>query len=176
MAGVYHPRPMPAEIHHVESGVPAGEVRLGIVVSRYNEWITQRLLDGALEAVERLLGERGRVMVCWSPGAFELPVVAAGLMERWRCDGVVCLGCIIKGETSHDVHLATSVATALQMLAVQGRKEGGVAPVGFGVLTVDTAEQGEARAGGAHGNKGAEAVEAVLQALGAIEGVRRGMR
>lgn len=151
-------------------------MRLGIVVSRYNEWITRRLLEGALEAVERLVGDRGDIRVCWAPGAFELPAVAAGVVERWECHGVVCLGCIIKGETSHDVHLANSVAHALQMLALGVGRDGGVIPVGFGMLTVENAAQAEARAGGAHGNKGAEAVEAVVHALGAIRGVGGGAR
>lgn len=151
-------------------------MRLGIVVSSYNEWITQSLLDGALETADRLLGDRGEVLVCRAPGAFELPSVAAAMVERWECHCVVCLGCIIKGETSHDVHLANSVASALQMLAMGVGLSGGAIPVGFGVLTVDNAEQAEARTGGAHGNKGSEAVEAVLHALGAIRAVGGGGR
>lgn len=140
--------------------------RVAVVVSLYNGWVTDRLRDGALEALTRLTGATGSSEVFEAPGAFELPVLAMNAIRTGRFDAAVCIGCIIKGETSHDRVIGDAVAGAIQQIAC----ETGV-PVGLAVLTVDTPEQAEARAGGALGNKGAEAMEAALSCLRTIRGM-----
>jgi len=134
--------------------------RVTIVVSDYNAWITERLLAGAMSAAERRAPDAA-FPVLRVPGSWELVAgAAAGLTAS---DAVVCLGCVIKGETSHDRYINTAVSNALAHLSATHTK-----PVGFGLLTVDDAEQAEARAGGAMGNKGEEAMDAVLDTLASI--------
>jgi 6,7-dimethyl-8-ribityllumazine synthase len=137
--------------------------RFGIVVSRFNEDVTRRLLAGA----ERCLAERGlprdRVDVCWVAGAWELPVVVRGLVATGRYQAVAALGAVIRGETLHYEIIAGESSRGLMAVAV----ESGV-PVGFGVLTCDTEEQALARAGGAEGNKGYDAVAAALDAAATL--------
>ncbi len=135
------------------------EVWIAVVVSRYNAWVTDRLLQGAIGEAERRLGERARIIVAPVAGAFEIPVVAAAA-ARGKVMAVVALGCIIKGETIHDEVIAHAVTRQLAGLAVRSGR-----PVGLGLLTVNNAAQAEARAGGAAGNKGAEAMAAALDAL-----------
>lgn len=156
--------------------VPASQVgRVAIVVSRYNRWITDRLEAGAIAEHARLTGGEGsprcEVAVVEAPGSFELPVIARALAKSGRFDAVVCLGCIVRGETSHDRHIAAAVAHGVAQVSVETGT-----PVAFGVLTVENAEQAEARAGGVMGNKGAEAMAAALATAGVIASVRRGAR
>ena len=137
--------------------------RIGIVVSRFNEDVTRRLLAGA----ERCLAERGvpadRVDVCWVAGAWELPVVVRGLVATGRYEAMAALGAVIRGETLHYEIIANESSRGLMAVAV----EYGV-PVGFGVLTCDTEEQALARAGGAEGNKGYDAAAAALDAAATV--------
>lgn len=133
--------------------------RVGVVASRFNENVTTRLLAGA----EACLRERGvppeRVDVVWVPGAWELPVVARGLLERGGYVALVAVGAVIRGETAHFGYIAGEASRGLMDLSLAY----GV-PVGFGVLTCDTMEQALARAGGAAGNKGYDAAAAALDA------------
>jgi 6,7-dimethyl-8-ribityllumazine synthase len=131
---------------------------VGIVVSRYNGDITQRLLDGALEELEQhgVLPEAVEVMPV--PGAFELPLGAMALARSRRYACVLALGCVIRGDTPHFDFVSAEAASGVQLAAL----ETGV-PVAFGVLTCDTAEQAHARAGGVHGNKGVEAARSALE-------------
>ncbi len=133
--------------------------RIAIVVARYNELITRRLLEGALRACAEAGAALDDVDVCWVAGAFELPAVAASLAQSSRYDCIVALGAVIRGGTPHFEYVAGEAARGLNAVAV----EWGL-PVAFGVLTVDTFEQAEERAGGAMGNKGYEAAEAVIRA------------
>ena len=128
-------------------------MRLGVVVARFNDFITRALLQGAEEAWERHGGDPVAVDVAWVPGSFEIPVVASALVRSGRYDAVVCLGALIRGATPHFDHLASSVTGALQSLAV----EHGI-PVINGVLTTETVEQAIERAGVKAGNKGYDAV------------------
>ena len=160
------------KVTNIEAAPPEGPVEIAIVVSRYNQWITDRLRDGAIETLERLLGERGHATVIEAPGAFELPAIARAASDSGAFDAIVCLGCLIKGETEHDRHIARSVAHALHDVAINpgarashGR---GALPVTFGVITAGDADQAEARAGGPKGNKGSEAMEAAIAAVGAM--------
>lgn len=155
----------------IEPAPPDGAIDVALVVARYNQWITDRLRDGAAETLERLAGDRASLTEIGAPGSFELPVLARAAVESGRFHAVVCLGCLIRGETDHDRHIASAVATALASLST-GNATGPAVPVAFGVITANDAEQAEARAGGAMGNKGAEAMEAALHTLGAIRALR----
>ena len=145
--------------------------RVGIVVSRFNESVTTRLLEGA----QRCLKERGvdgaRVDVAWVAGAWELPVVAKALATRGGYAALCALGAIVRGETPHFEFIADATAYGLMEVQVSA----GV-PVGFGVLTTDTLQQAQERAGGAAGDKGYDAMAAALGAaetLGARDGRSR---
>jgi len=135
-----------------------------IVVSRYNDSITSVMLDGAAGAYLAAGGEDGSLAVLEAPGAYELVSIANAAAGTGMYASVVCLGCVIKGETDHDVHISNAVANGLVEITIKT----GV-PVAFGVLTTNTIEQARARAGGDVGNKGAEAMAAVLGAAGAID-------
>ncbi len=153
---------MPPEVRTIEPDAIPEKADVAVVVSRYNRWITDRLLQGAVESFERL-APRGRLTVIPVPGSMELPVAAKVAAASGDYDAVVCLGCIIRGETEHDRHLASAVAQALAQVGIEEE-----IPVTFGVLTVENAEQAEARAGGPHGNKGAESMEAALGLLAVL--------
>jgi 6,7-dimethyl-8-ribityllumazine synthase len=143
---------------------PAAGARVAVIVSRYHSHVTQRLLDGALEAARA----RGvEVDVVPAPGAFELGILSLEAARSGRYLGVAALGCVIRGETSHYDYVCESAASGV----LHAGLETGV-PVAFGVVTTETAEQAFARAGGTAGNKGAEAVETVLAAAAALAGIR----
>jgi 6,7-dimethyl-8-ribityllumazine synthase len=144
---------------HVVDG-KSGQVqgRFAIVVSRYNEHITGKLLAGAIETLRKGGVADEAIDVAWVPGAWEIPLIA----QRMACSGkyaaVLCLGCVIKGETTHDEHINRQVSLSLGQLAM----ETGL-PVLFGVLTCNTLEQAIHRSGGNVGNKGQECAEAALE-------------
>ena len=131
--------------------------RFAIVVSRFNPEITGALLDGARDTLQAHGAAADAVAAYDVPGAFELPMTAARLVDG-RYDAVICLGALIQGETSHFEYLSSSVAHAVEDIAVRS----GV-PVIFGVLTCETLQQAQARAGGDRGNKGAEAALAAIE-------------
>lgn len=133
-------------------------LRLAIVVSRFNSFITERLLNGALDALARAGADERRIEVIRVPGSFEIPVAAKRLAETGRYDALICLGCIIRGETQHFDYISSEVTRGIQLAAVQT----GV-PLAYGVLTTDNLEQAIERAGAKSGNKGADA------ALSAVE-------
>ena len=135
-------------------------LRIAIACGRFNDFITRRLLDGALDALARHGVDDASVTVAWAPGAFELPLVAQRLAASGEHDAVVCLGAVIRGATGHYEHVAGQCAAGLQRVQL----DTGV-PVVFGVLTTETVEQAVERAGTKLGNKGAEsAVTAVEMA------------
>lgn len=143
-------------------------IRVAVVVARYNEWITRPMQEGAVATFEKRLGDaEGEVTIIEAAGAFELPALVGEAAGSDVFHAVVALGCVIKGETSHDQVINQAVSNELARIAV----DAGV-PVGFGLLTVDNAEQAEARAGGAMGNKGAEAMDAALDTLMTLEAMR----
>jgi 6,7-dimethyl-8-ribityllumazine synthase len=144
---------------NVVEGSPDGARRsVGIVVARFNGDVTTRLLDGAIAELEEAGVDRARIDVVKVPGAFELPLGAMALAKTRRYACVVALGCVIRGETPHFDYVAAEAASGLQLATL----ETGV-PVAFGVLTCDTRKQAEERAGGGHGNKGAEAARSALE-------------
>ncbi|MCC6928595.1 MAG: 6,7-dimethyl-8-ribityllumazine synthase [Gemmatimonadaceae bacterium] len=132
--------------------------RIAVVVSRFNETITQRLVEGALDALTRHGVAFDDVDVFWVPGAWELPFAARRVLASDRYDACVALGAVIRGDTPHFDIVANESARGL----MQASAELDV-PVANGVLTCDTMEQAEARAGGAHGNKGWDAAMAALE-------------
>jgi 6,7-dimethyl-8-ribityllumazine synthase len=138
--------------------------RIAVVVARFNVIVTRRLLDGAIEGLRAHGVADVDVDVAWVPGAFELPVVARRLAASGTYDSVICLGAVIRGETSHFDHVAGQAATGIREAAVAT----GV-PVVFGVLTTETLEQAMARAGGDHGNKGWDAAAAALEMASLLE-------
>jgi 6,7-dimethyl-8-ribityllumazine synthase len=140
---------------------------VAILVSRYNEAVTARLLDGAMAACDKAGISRDRVDVVWVAGAFELPVAAAAAARTGRYACLVALGAVIRGETPHFEFVAGEATRGLGSVAV----EAGL-PVGFGLLTVDTMEQAVERAGGSAGNKGYEAATAAIEAADAIAQLR----
>jgi 6,7-dimethyl-8-ribityllumazine synthase len=141
--------------------------RVAILVSRYNEMVTTRLLDGALACCREAGVPREQVDVVWVPGAFELPVAAAAAAGTGRYACLVALGAVVRGDTPHFDYVAGEAARGLGAVAVAH-----ALPVGFGVLTVDTMQQAVDRAGGAAGNKGHEAAAAALQAADVIAQLR----
>ncbi len=133
------------------------EGRVAVLVSRYNEVVTARLLDGARACLREKGVPEARVDVIWVPGAFELPVAAEAAAVSGRYAALVALGCVVRGETPHFEYVAGEAARGLGNVALAHRL-----PVGFGVLTTETLEQALARAGGTAGNKGYEAADAAL--------------
>jgi 6,7-dimethyl-8-ribityllumazine synthase len=136
----------------------AGKHRFGVVVSRFNEFISSKLLGGCLDALARHGADPEAVDVVWTPGSLEVPIVAKRLAESGKYGAVICLGAVIRGQTPHFDYVAAEVAKGVARVAL----ESGV-PVIFGVITADTLEQAIERAGTKAGNKGADA------AAGAIE-------
>ena len=141
--------------------------RVAILVSRYNELITTKLLDGALACCVEAGVAREQVDVVWLPGAFELPAAAAAAAGSGRYACLVALGAVIRGETPHFEYVAGAAASGLADVSVRY-----ALPVGFGVLTVDTLQQAMDRAGGSAGNKGHEAASAALGSADAIAQLR----
>ncbi len=142
-------------------------LRVGLVTSRYHADVTGAMEDGARTAFLAAGGLPEDLLMAAAPGAFELPVIAAAYARRADVAAVVILGCIVEGETRHDRVLGDAIASAAAQLSVHTGK-----PVGFGVLTVRNAKQARARAGGKHGNKGQEAMDAALLAVRAVEGAK----
>ncbi len=138
-------------------GLRAADFRLAIVAARYNEPIVDGLLAGARAAWQARGGADAGLPVHYVPGAFELPLAALALTRRGQIDGVIALGCVIRGDTAHFEYVAGQCASGLQRVML----DTGI-PVAFGVLTVDTLAQAQLRAAPGPGNKGGEALETAL--------------
>ena len=142
----------------VEGDLLAGPGRYAIVVARFNDLVTRRLLEGALDTLRRHGGDLEQVTVAWVPGSFELPLAADRLARSGKYVAVICLGAVIQGQTTHHEYINHQVAAGLQRAALESR-----IPVTFGVLTCGTMEQALDRAGGKAGNKGHEAALAAIE-------------
>ncbi|MBM3305711.1 MAG: 6,7-dimethyl-8-ribityllumazine synthase [Candidatus Aminicenantes bacterium] len=138
--------------------------KVGIVVSRYNGFIADRLLEGALEALQKTGAQEADITVYKVPGSFEVPMVARKVARSKTADGVLCIGALIRGDTPHFDFLGAEVTKGLAQIAM----EDGV-PVSFGILTVDTVEQGIDRAGTKAGNKGYDAAMALVETMSLIK-------
>ena len=133
-------------------------LHIAIVVSRWNDIITQRLLDGALDTLARHGVQPADVDVAWAPGSFELTIVAKKFSESGRYQAVIALGCVIRGSTSHYDHVTSGVTSGIAQVGIQT----GV-PCIFGVVTTESIEQAIERAGSKMGNKGSEAAMASIE-------------
>jgi 6,7-dimethyl-8-ribityllumazine synthase len=133
-------------------------MRIALVCGRFNDLITERLLSGATDALIRHGVDGASITVVWTPGAFELPLVAKRLAASGEVDAVVCLGAVIRGATGHYDQVANNAASGIQRASL----ETGV-PIVFGVLTTDTIDQAVERAGTKAGNKGAEAAASAIE-------------
>jgi 6,7-dimethyl-8-ribityllumazine synthase len=141
------------------SGTPSGQGRrFAVVASRFNHDITERLVDGALDALVRHGAAADDVDIVWVPGAWELPSAARRLLTTERYDALVAVGAVIRGDTPHFDYIAGEASRGLSTASAEFD-----VPIGFGVLTCDTTAQAEARAGGEHGNKGWDAALAALE-------------
>ena len=158
----------PIEGANVHTGsLDATGMRIGIVVSRFNDIISTRLLDGAVKALRQRGVAAGDLEVVWVPGAFEIPIAARELASLGDVDAVVCLGAVIRGDTAHFEYVASGAAQGIASVhATTG------VPATFGVLTVDTIEQATDRAGGKHGNKGAEAADTAVEMVSLLRDLR----
>ncbi|MDD5131927.1 MAG: 6,7-dimethyl-8-ribityllumazine synthase [bacterium] len=133
-------------------------LKFGIVVSRFNEFISQKLLAGALDTLTRHDADEEKVDVAWVPGAFEIPYAAVKMAESGKYDAVICLGAVIRGDTPHFDYIAAEVTKGI---AQTGMKSG--VPTIYGVITTDTLEQAIERAGTKAGNKGADAANSAIE-------------
>jgi len=139
-------------------------LKIGIVVSRFNSFLTDRLLEGALDALDKLGAEPADIAVYKVPGSFEIPVVAKKLAKAKKVNGIVCLGALVRGDTPHFDYLSAEVTKGLAQLAMEE-----AIPVAFGILTVDTVEQGIERAGTKSGNKGWDAAFSLVETLNLLK-------
>ncbi|MBA4377117.1 MAG: 6,7-dimethyl-8-ribityllumazine synthase [bacterium] len=138
----------------------AGEQRLVIVASRFNDFLVRELLDGAQDCLTRHGVDPERVDVAWVPGSFELPLAAAKLADSGRYAAIICLGCLIQGDTPHFSYIAAEVTKGIAQVAL----DTGI-PVSFGVITADTLDQAIERAGTKAGNKGFDAALSALEMI-----------
>lgn len=147
-----------------EGKLVAKGLRFGIVVSRFNEFLSTRLLEGALDALKRHDASLDKVDVAWTPGAFEIPGIAKKMASSKKYDALVCLAVIIRGGTPHFDYIASEVAKGI----AQVNLESGV-PAAFGIITADTIEQAVERAGTKSGNKGWQAAVSAIEMANLIK-------
>jgi 6,7-dimethyl-8-ribityllumazine synthase len=135
-------------------------MKIGIILSRFNQFISERLLEGALDAFRKMGAKDDDISIYKVPGSFEVPCVAKKLASSASVDGILCLGALIRGDTPHFDFLGAAVTKGLAQIAM----EAGL-PVSFGILTVDTIEQGIERAGTKAGNKGYDAAFSLVETI-----------
>ena len=148
----------------IEGQLLAGSASFAIVVSRFNDLITRRLLEGAIDTLRRHGADDSKITVVWVPGSFEIPLVADRLAKSGKHSAVLCLGCVIQGQTTHHEYINHQVAAGILK---SGLKSG--VPVLFGVLTCESLEQALDRAGGKVGNKGSEAALAAIEMVSVLK-------
>jgi 6,7-dimethyl-8-ribityllumazine synthase len=145
----------------------AGGMRFGVVVARFNDFVAQRLLEGAVDALVRHGADESDLTVVWVPGSFEIPLAAQELAASGRVDAVVCLGVVVRGDTPHFDYVAGEASKGVGAIGLQTHL-----PVTFGVVTTETMEQAIDRAGGKHGNKGADAALAAVEMVSLLRTMR----
>jgi len=145
-------KPAPLRSKSTQGDLSSSDFRFGIVLSRFNQFITDRLLAGALDALQRAGASDRQVEIIRVPGSLEISIAAKKLAQTGRCDAIICIGCVLRGETSHYDHVCSEVARGVQLAQL----DTGV-PMPFCVLTCDTLEQAIDRAGLKSGNKGFDA-------------------
>ncbi len=142
----------------IEGNLDAQGLKFAIIAARFNSFIVERLLEGALDALRRTGADTDSVVIVKVPGSWEMPVVAAELARQKRYDGIICLGAVVRGETPHFDYVAGNAASGLAGIPA----ETGV-PIAFGVLTTNTVEQAVDRAGAKAGNKGFDAAMTAIE-------------
>jgi len=142
----------------IEGKLDAKGLRVGLLVSRFNSFVSDRLVEGAIDALLRHGGEKDDINIVRVPGAFEIPPTAKQMAESGRYDAVVCLGAVIRGATPHFEYVSAEVSKGVASVSI----DSGI-PVTFGVLTTDTIEQAIERAGSKAGNKGFDAAVAAIE-------------
>lgn len=146
-----------------EGNLIGKEIKIAIVAARFNEFITSKLLSGALDSLTRHQVKEDNIHVAWVPGAFEIPLIASQLASTGEYDGIICLGAVIRGNTSHYDYVCSEVSKGIAHVSL----EKGL-PVMFGVLTTDTIEQAIERAGTKAGNKGFDCGTNVIEMINLI--------
>lgn len=141
-----------------EGNLAAENIKVGIVTARFNEFITSKLLSGAIDCLKRENVKGDQIEVAWVPGAFEIPLVASKMAQSKKYDAVICLGAVIRGSTSHYDYVCNEVSKGV----AQAGLASGI-PVMFGVLTTDNIEQAIERAGTKAGNKGFECAQGAIE-------------
>jgi 6,7-dimethyl-8-ribityllumazine synthase len=151
----------------VFEGMLLGEgLKFGVVISRFNEFVTKKLLDGAKDALLRHGVSEGDIDVAWVPGSFEIPLVAKKLAQTKKYDAIICLGAVIRGETPHHEYIATEVTKGIAKIGLEYEL-----PVSFGIITADSLEQAIERAGTKAGNRGADAAVDAIEMANLIKSV-----
>lgn len=145
-------------VKKIEGKLSGENLNFGIVISRYNNFISERLLTGAIDCLVRHNVSENSIDVVWVPGAFEIPPVAKKLIETKKYNAIICLGAVVRGETPHFDYVASEVSKGIAYLSLEEK-----IPVIFGVLTVDNIEQAIERSGGKAGNKGFDAAMAAIE-------------
>lgn len=150
-----------------EGNLTGESIRVGIVVARFNEFITSKLLSGALDCLRRENVADEDIEVAWVPGAFEIPLIASEMAESGRYDAVICLGAVIRGNTSHYDYVCSEVSKGIAQISL---KTG--LPVMFGVLTTENIEQAIERAGSKAGNKGSECAHGAIEMVNLMRSMK----
>jgi len=154
---------MSLDTPRLSGSVDANGLHIGIVVSRFNEEITEALLEGAVRALKEHGANDSDLRVVYVPGALEIGTIASRMAQSGQYDAIICLGCVIRGGTAHFEHVCRGAMDAIGSVAQRGD-----IGVGNGVLTVDTIEQARDRVGGRHGHKGAEAALTAVEMVGLL--------
>ena len=142
----------------LQGKMDASGKKFGIVAARFNEFITRKLVDGAIDALVRHGADEQAITVAWTPGAFEIPAIARKMAESAKYSAVICLGCVIRGGTPHFDYIAAEVSKGVAQVSMSAQL-----PVIFGVLTTENIEQAIERAGTKQGNKGADAAMSAIE-------------
>ena len=150
-----------------EGNLTGESIRVGIVVARFNEFITSKLLSGALDCLRRENVADEDIEVAWVPGAFEIPLIASEMAQSGRYDAVICLGAVIRGNTSHYDYVCSEVSKGIAQISL---KTG--FPVMFGVLTTENIEQAIERAGSKAGNKGSECAHGAIEMVNLMRSMK----
>ena len=149
-----------------EGSLVAGKMKVGIVAARFNEFITSKLLGGALDGLSRHGVEGDDIDLAWVPGAFEIPLIASKMAKSGKYDAVICLGAVIRGSTSHYDYVCAEVSKGIATVSLNSD-----VPVMFGVLTTDTIEQAIERAGTKAGNKGYDCAPGAVEMVNLIRAI-----
>lgn len=153
----------------IEGKLMAKGLKFGIVLSRFNNFISDRLLEGALDALQRSGAEEADCSVVRVPGSFEIPLAAKKLAKSGRYDAIICLGCVIRGATPHFDYIATEVTKGIASITLENE-----VPVSYGVLVTDTIEQAIERAGTKVGNKGFDAAMTAIEMANLMKEIGKG--